>query len=256
MKNLLKRCSMAVKITLIAFISMYCSLSQASDPDVAVYYAVRPPLIMKEGETLIGSVGLPSARAFADAGISVRFSELPLARQLAALEENTKPVCALNYFRRAEREKIGVFSEAVSYDSPLGVLVLAGNADIQRHQSFSTLIADTNFRLARKIETSYGAYLDGLVASLKPRLTESPEENNIRLAQIEAGRADYMFIQKPEAEYIISTGKFDPSTFKHLTMTDAPPINTRHILCSKSFGTEKLTALNKAILLISPKPAN
>jgi polar amino acid transport system substrate-binding protein len=226
--------------------------SAAQNTPITVYYTIRAPLIIKMNDDIGGIVGSPSVEAFRRANLPANFVELSLARQLIALEENTKPVCALNYFKRAEREKIGNFTAPVAYDSPLGVLTLATNQAVREHPKFESLVAAPELRFARKVETSFGPYLDALVSTHKPRLIESLEENNARVAQLQAGRADYMFIQKPEAEYLIENSGFDQNNFVHIQMLDAPPINTRHIICSKNISSDQILALNAAIMTITP----
>jgi polar amino acid transport system substrate-binding protein len=215
--------------------------------EIKVVYSQRAPLIMKTETGITGSVGQASSDAFIKAGFKPVFVELPLARQLIALEENAEPVCALNYFKRAEREKIGKFSEPVLTDNPIGVLLSKTNEKVKAHKTFADLTKDENLRFARKVELSYGNYLDNLLKTNNTKIVESTEENTARVKQILLGRADYMFIQESEFKYIVETEKLNLSDFSHIQMTDAPEPNKRYIICSFKVDEIMMEKLNKAI---------
>ncbi len=236
---------MLKKIMTVLCLAFITSISYAQD--VTVVYSTRAPLITKTETEIAGTVGKISSDVLKDAGFNPIFVELPLARQLDAIEQDTKPVCGINYFKRPEREKIGNFTNAVLYDQPIGVLTTATNLKTLSYETFKELTTDSSLKFARKIETSYGAYLDKLIKDNNVKVVESVEENSSRVRQIGLNRADYMFIQYGEFSYIVEQEKLQPTDFVHIQMKDSPPINTRHFLCSRKVTPDMIARMNTSI---------
>jgi len=219
----------------------------SSAQTVTVVYSQRAPFIMKTETGIEGSVGKISVDVLKDAGFTVELKELPLARQINAVEENNGLVCGLNYFERAERKAIGNFSKYILLDQPIGVLLRASDAAVLKHTTFKSLTTDKTLSFGRKVDTSYGVYLDGLIKDNQTTVTESTEENPARVRQLILGRFNYMFIQSTEAEYIVQTNNLDKNELKHILMTDSPKPNTRHLFCSFKFTPEYMDRLNASI---------
>jgi hypothetical protein len=108
-------------------------------------------------------------------------------------------------------------------DNPIGVLIAKNNVKVKSYKTFKELTSDNNLKFARKVELSYGSYLDNLLKDNNTKIVESTEENTARVKQILLGRADYMFIQNVEFKYIVENEKLNIEDFEHFQMEDARP---------------------------------
>lgn len=214
---------------------------------VTLAYNDRPPYIIALPDgSAAGLTATPTARAFKSAGISIVWKKVPTNRQLAELKENSSRQCAIGWFKNPEREQYFKFTKAIYRDRPT-VLVANRQFATQPNETLYSVLARKEGRVLLKDKFSYGAYIDGLLATIKPQTVITTNENMQMVEMIRIGRADFMFAAEEEAHYLIEQAGFRPRDFKIIRPPDVPPGERRYIICSKMVEDEVIARLNAAI---------
>lgn len=222
------------------------AVAQAMDA-VTLAYNDRPPYIVALPDgSAAGLTATPAANAFRSAGIPVTWKKVPTNRQLAELKENTGRQCAIGWFKNPEREQYFKFTKAIYRDRPT-VLIAGRHFSAQPNETLHGLLLRKDVHVLVKDKFSYGAYIDGLLASLKPQTVITTNENIQMVEMIRIGRADFMFAAEEEARYLIEQAGFKPGDFRIIRLPDVPPGERRYIICSKMVEDEVIARLNAAI---------
>lgn len=219
--------------------------AQPAEP-LTVYYNERPPYMEAVSpQDVRGLTATPAARAFAAAGIPMRWVELPSNRQLASIQANRVAACALGWFRTPEREAFARFSKPLYQDAPPVVLA---NADVAINaRTLEALLARRDLMLLVKDGYSYGPRIDAAIQRLDPPRSATTVES-VQMAQIVARHhADYMIAGEEEAAALMRTLGPAAAHLQVARLSDMPPGERRHLMCSKRVPEALMQRLNVAI---------
>lgn len=219
----------------------------AAQGPITLAYNDRPPYIVAlQDGSAVGLTATPAANAFRHAGIPMIWKKVPTNRQLAILKDNTGRDCAIGWFKNAEREQYLKFTKAIYRDRPT---VLLANREFvfQPNETLQSMLSRQEVRVLVKDRFSYGAYIDGLLANVKPQTVITTNENLQMVEMIRARRADFMFAAEEEARYLIEQAGFKTHDFKMIRPPDMPPGEKRFIVCSKMVEDEIIAKLNASI---------
>jgi polar amino acid transport system substrate-binding protein len=227
-----------------------CALAPAlvmAEDAIMLAYNDRPPYIVALPDgSAAGLTATPAAAAFKLAGIPVAWKKVPTNRQLAELREGSSKSCAIGWFKNPEREQYFKFTKAIYRDRPT-VLIANGQFPVQPGETLQGMLARKDARVLVKDKFSYGAYIDGLLATEKPQTVVTTNENIQMLEMIRLRRADFMFAAEEEARYLIEQSGFNTRDFRVIRLPDVPPGEKRYIICSKLVDDETIARLNAAI---------
>ena len=231
----------------------------AGEEVLLVLYRDKPPYSYTEGGQPRGLLIAQTRLVLEAAGIPFRLEEAPLKRIQRVLQADEQAVCSPGWYRLPERERYARFSRPMSQDPPQGVLVGRHALDaVQAHASLATLMADRRLRMAVSDGISYGPQLDELIRRRQPppeRATVTPAQLARMLA---AGRADYMFIDRYDYEWLNQHGELGSGAVSLQSFPDLPPGLQRHMLCSRQVDVRRMKAMDAAIQrlgLPAPLPA-
>ncbi len=214
---------------------------------LTVYYNERPPYAVSgAGDQVEGLTATPAARALAAAGVPFRWVKLPSNRQILSIKDNRAPECALGWFRNPEREQFARFSKPLYQDRPTVALSHQGLEPPGRR--LAELLSQPGVTVLVKERFSYGPYVDGLLAQLRPTVTATTVENAQMVQMVARRRADLMFAAEEEASVLIEqAGPEDARQLKVLHFADMPEGEKRHLMCSRAVPEELMQRLNAAI---------
>jgi uncharacterized protein (TIGR02285 family) len=223
------------------------SATQAASP-VLIAYRDKPPLNSTENGKPVGLLIDKTRAIFKRAGLVIYFEEMPSKRIALELQKNTRPICSPGWYKLPEREVFANFSHAFHRDRPQIVLASGSSAAaVSAHRSIEALTADSRLQLAVVDEISYGQDLDARIK----RMQRAPLRATVTALQLSkmvaAQRADYMFMDQDDLEYLDRNGEISGSGLKPIQFTDMPPGLFRHLWCSKRVDAAMLNRINAAI---------
>lgn len=214
---------------------------------ITLYFNERPPYLVSAPDgSASGLTATPAANAFKAAGIPFKWAKLPTNRQLALIRNGEGANCAVGWFMNAEREQYAKFTKPIYRDKPTVILAHDGFA-YREGSTFPQVLAMADLRVLVKDKFSYGPYIDGLLASLKPIIVSTANENAQMVQMIQAHRADLMFLAEEEAAYLVEQAGFNLRDFRLIRFPDMPAGERRYIMCSKHVPDEVISKLNRAI---------
>jgi polar amino acid transport system substrate-binding protein len=147
----------------------------ASDEVLTLHYQVRPPYSsVAASGSVEGLAATPAGEALRRADLPFRWVETPPQRQLALIQGGSGRHCGLGWFRNAEREALGKFSQPIYRDEPFGAIVRS-ELPIASGVRSSDLIADVRYPVLVKESFSYGPELDALLARAATPVRTSAE---------------------------------------------------------------------------------
>jgi polar amino acid transport system substrate-binding protein len=219
-----------------------------SEEPVTLLYNDRPPYLVSQADgSATGLTATPAANAFKAAGIPFTWSRLPTNRQLSVVKELPGMHCAIGWFRKPEREEFARFTKAIYQDKPTVALANA-QFSVREGSTLANVLAAKGVRVLVKDQFSYGDYIDGLLASVRPNVISTTAENVQMVRMIQIGRADLMFVAEEEANYFISQAGLGLNDIHVLRFADMPKGEKRHIMCSRNVPDDIISRLNKAIV--------
>jgi polar amino acid transport system substrate-binding protein len=220
-----------------------CAAQQVVD----LLYNERPPYIIAQPDgSAAGLTATPAGNAFKNAGIPVEWKRVPTNRQLTIISQGRGNDCAIGWFKNAEREQFAKFTKPIYRDKPTVLLANRWFAP-PSDATLRELLARPDTRVLVKDRFSYGPYIDGLLAEMKPLLIRTTNENMQMVAMIKANRADFMFVAEEEADYLVEQAGFNPADFRLLRPADMPEGEKRYLICSKHVDDSIIERLNAAI---------
>lgn len=234
--------------------------SATSSPDNAtcssfnILYHERPPYAQTSGQGATGLTASPAGSAFEKAGLPFQWVLTPSKRQLLAIQENQGCDCSIGWFKNPEREAFALFSIPIYQDKPQIAIARADNDKIQSGKTTSEVLSNPELVLGIKDGYSYGQFLDGQIATIKPTTDVTTAENTNMLLKVHEGRNDYFFLGPEEADSLIVTAGLPPEDFKYVTFTDMPQGEKRYVICSQRVGQEVMDQLNQALETIVTIP--
>jgi uncharacterized protein (TIGR02285 family) len=227
-----------------------CALAvpAVAEDTVVLLWHQRPPYIFKQDDRLHGVLAERTAAAFAAAGVPVAWEETPAARELAEIKDDTRPACAIGWFRMPEREQFALFPRTPLYqDRPTVVLARADDTRVTEHHDIRDLLADRRLILLVKGGYSYTASVDTLVAETRPR-TATTTGDNLTIVRMLAGqRADYTFVAPEEGGYLLAAAPSGSALAMVPGIAGMPEGAKRYLMCSKTVGTAVMDRLDAAL---------
>lgn len=221
--------------------------SSATAATITVAYNERPPYLVSNPDgTVSGLTATPVANAFHQAQIPFVWEKNPTNRQLQILKESGGMYCAVGWFKNPAREKFAKFTKAVYRDKP-SIVIANLNFSAPPDTSLAEILTRPDVHVLVKDQYSYGPYVDGLFARLKPALVQTTAENINMIRMIKVGRADFMLASEEEASYFVEQAGFSVKDFQLLKFKDMPAGEKRYLMCSKDVPDELINQLNKAI---------
>lgn len=229
----------------VATISTIASANQT----VVIEYRNKPPYSYTENGAAKGLLIDLTKSVFAKAAIDATFLEVPTNRITYDIKSGDKLVCSPGWYLLPEREEYAWFSLPIYQDRPQ--LLLVGPSAFDRaktHKSMVSLLKDESLNLGMLDGLSLGADLDKLIQNYGKnvyRHVGMPEQ----LAKMVAlsRNADYMFIDADDYDFLNKNGSISDLGLIRLTIPDMPAGIKRHIICSKSIGSDLRERINKAI---------
>ena len=226
---------------------VFISAAAIAGEPVGLLYNERPPYVISTPEGIIGYTGGVVAQAFAQLDIPHYWRRVPSNRQLLEVRNNLRPVCAIGWFRNAERAAFGQFSAALYEDQPEVALSLASNARIQPGKTVRELMSAPGVTLLVKGGYSYGTYIDRQIREHPDHVVSTTGENREMLHMLEYGRVDFFFVAPDEVHGLIELSGQPASHFKLVQFADMPPPNRRYLFCSFKVPVEVMAKLNRWI---------
>lgn len=217
-------------------LAMMCGPVPAFQPTdsstLKLYYHDRPPYAVTQLDgSVTGLTATPAAQALQAASIPFIWVLLPTNRQIAVVQENHAPGCALGWFRNAEREAFARYTKPLYRDHPT---VAIAHADFTpQGTGLADMLAQPEVNVLVKDRFSYGPYIDQLMARLRPTTTSTTAGSRQMLEMVERRRVDFMFAGEEEAEALLSQAGPLSRSLKILRFSDAPAGELRYLMCSQ-----------------------
>lgn len=219
---------------------------------VDLHFYVRPPYMVKVGDTQVGGLtAYPARAAFEAAGVPYRWQQTPAKRQLLMIESGTGLDCGVGWYKTPEREKFGKFTAPLYRDKPT---VGIARADfLPRSKTLTGTVADPATRVVMKVGLTYGRDVVGIMARAKAQVLTVTTEQTSLARMVSSGRADFMFSSQEEAEVLRADVEPGADSLKVLAFADLHEGATRHILCSNKVSDRTIEKLNAALSkLVAP----
>lgn len=218
-----------------------------ADEAIQLDYNDRPPYQVPAADgSAAGLTATPAARAFKGAGIAMRWAKVPTNRQLFNLKANTDLECGIGWFKNPERLLFAKFTKPIYRDLP--TVALANNQfKAPPGAKLEDVLALPGVRVLAKDNYSYGPFIDGLLARLKPTVIRTTSENSLMVEMVRLGRADFMFVAEEEAKYLTEEAGSSMAEFHLVRFPDMPKGERRHLMCSLRVPDDLIARLNRAI---------
>lgn len=217
------------------------------EPKVTFNFEDRPPFLIQDKGALVGGLaGKPVLATFVGAGIPLEWSFVPFKRQINNIQGNVGQHCMVA-FKTPEREAFAKFTLPIFRDGATVALTRSNNDDLNKNETLRGTFGKRQQFLIAKDGRSNGKVIDALIDELRPSTTVVSAGNSSILKMILVKHGDYMLVAPEEVEGMIKAAGLSQSDFKVVTLTDAPPGETRHIMCSKTMPDELINKLNLVI---------
>jgi len=217
------------------------------EPIVILHYHERRPYYITTWTKVQGLVAGTVARAFEFAEIPYKWQQTPAKRQLDLIRNNDSLSCGVGWFKTAERQKFGKFSNPIYQDSPFVAVAMAENTLIQSMLTLDQLLGEHRLKLLVKAGYSYGTDVDSKIRELLPWKVETTADNQDMLRMLEGHRADYCFMTKEEATDLFMHAGFNKDKFIMVPFAAIPNGNKRYLICSQQVPDEIIERFNLAV---------
>ncbi|WP_148714090.1 substrate-binding periplasmic protein [Chitinolyticbacter meiyuanensis] len=222
----------------------------AAEPRLTILYHDRAPLYhLGHGGRLTGTVYANVRAALDAAGLDAQFVSVPAKRQLAEVERNQAPVCALGWLMTAERRRYARFSAPIHYERPwLVVTRRQHTVAVRQLGALHALLPSDRLQLILLDGASYGSYIDGLLHR-QPAIRVTTDADNL-LRMLDAGRGDYT-IQPPDVlEHYLATHPESQLQSPMLADVIGEPL---YLICSRRVDEDWLHRFNAALKVKRPR---
>lgn len=227
--------------------TLFASSVALAEPLVVQYFEYPPYYHQLPDGQPAGLIVDLARRAFARAGIEVRFSFVPAKRILHDMHTG-QPVASLGWFRTPERETFAQFSLPIYINRPAGVLFSRGReTEFRPFETLQTLMDSRRFFIGRVGGLSNGEFLDALLAKHSDRIMEVTADSVRLLKMLKAGRFDFVLIPPEEMDDLLREAGMASSDFMLQSMRDIPDGNTRYIMYSKTVDAGLIRRIDEAI---------
>lgn len=251
------------KFYILIFLILTSKIAYTFDKNtIIIGYFTRPPYFISnedDSKLIDGDIYNIVTKVFNKANIPYEFIKSPQIRTIDDIKENKKKICSTSLFKTKERKEFALYSLPIFQDKKTVIITSKKNLDLIKINNSQNVLANENFKLIVKIGFSYGAYLDEKIYQYKKvKLSEkysqesknvifTSNDNTLMLYDIHSGKADYMFVGRNEAEYLLENNSLFKSSLEIVDLHDIPEGQKRHIMCSKLVGTATMNLLNKEI---------
>lgn len=209
------------------------------------FYERAPYAVRQSNGEVTGLTADPAAAAFNHAGISFQWQSIPAKRQLVRMERGDTVECAVGWYKTAEREGLGRFTDPIYRDKPtVAVARLAFNPP---EKTLVALAANPSVRILMKSGLTFGRDVPKIMSTARAHVQVVVGEQSALARMVAANRADFMLSPPEEARSLIASGENETHRLKVLTFDDVVDGDTRHIWCSKRVSDATITRLNRAI---------
>ncbi|WP_159674259.1 transporter substrate-binding domain-containing protein [Andreprevotia sp. IGB-42] len=227
----------------------------AADAPLLLTFIDKPPYYQLNAGNKPGGFLLEHAlRVLDKAGIRARAELRPNLRALLEIEHPTEPACSVGWFKTAERERYGRFSDALFRDPPV---MLATRSDalarFKPYGSAAALLAEPALTPGTIMGYGYGPYLDELLRVRGTRVDNTAQTMQQNLAKAGYGRVDYVLVDQAEFSWWRKQPGLRNLALAGINLPDIPAGNTRYLLCNKLVPDAMLQRINQAIAAL-PKP--
>lgn len=213
---------------------------------VSLAYDIRPPYAVQTPDGVQGLTATVAKNAFSDLQIPFVWREIPFNRQLYEVKRNQQPVCALGWFKTAEREKYGQFSKAIYQDQPMVAITYATNRKLKSGETLAQVLSTSMVALVKSGYT-YGPEIHRLMNQLHPQIESVTLSDWGMLRMITRHRADYLFVAPTEAQRLLELAGAARSLVKVIHFKDPPPGNKRYLFCSFKVSPKVMSEVNRWI---------
>lgn len=220
--------------------------SEQSGP-LTLYFHEQRPYYMSYQDDVHGLVADNVNLALNNAGIAFTWEEIPVARQLDLIGENSSPSCAVGWLKTEARERLGTFTKAVYQGKPHVVVTRADNEALTDGISLENLLGQWQLRLLVKSDHPYASVLDSVMQGRKIWTIPTTTDNYSMLKMIRNHRADYCFMPEEEVGDLLLFSNLNKADYKIIHITGMPRGNNRYMLCSKKVEEEVIDRMNTAI---------
>jgi hypothetical protein len=214
---------------------------------ISLYYpGYRIPYYYSNGGRLpVGRTADPANAALAKAGIPFEWIEVPAARFMTDLKEQSVSACVPGFFKTPERESWAKISSAIYRDAPKHMLV---RKDFDfKTTKFRELLERTDVTLLIKKSYSYGAALDKMLSDAKSPNEVVTSDATQMARMIASKRGDIMLVADFEGQPIIDGLGADGSNLKMVALSDMPAGELLYFICSRGVSDVNMAHLNKAL---------
>lgn len=214
-----------------------------ADETLTLYYLERPPFIgaNKQGE-VDGLTVEPVERALKRAGIAYSWVKMPWNRQLALLQANQGRACGTLFYKTAERERWGRYSEPIYHDSAL-VFVTRTNYAL-KEKTFNAVMRNKAHRFLVKERVASVPELSDALREAKSHTIYTYYETSEMLDMLRRGLGDVVVVPGEEARYLFEQQGGAISGLRLWSLADMPKGQSRHLLCTLSVPPEWMEQIN------------
>lgn len=223
---------------------------------LTLYFHEQRPYYMSYQDDVHGLVADNVNLALNSAGITFTWEEIPAARQLDLIRENSSRSCAVGWLKTEARERLGKFTKAVYQGKPHVVVTRPGNQLLTDGISLDSLLNHWQLRLLVKSDHPYAPVLDSVLQGKKIWTIPTTTDNYSMLKMIRNHRADYCFMPEEEVGDLLLFSNLNKADFKIIHITGMPRRNNRYVLCSKKVEDEVIDRMNFAIESTVSRPVN
>jgi polar amino acid transport system substrate-binding protein len=218
-----------------------------TEPLLLLYNTRAPYMSPAADGGVTGLTADVAAYALRRARVPFKWVEVPSARQVFMIKENQIEVAGLGWYKNPERETFAKFSTALYQDKQIVVLARKDNPKFASIRTVEQLLSDRELTLLAKVGYSYGQFLDGQIAKLRPKTIAVTVENLNMIQMIDARRADYMFISPEEASVAIPLTGVRSADLQLLTPGDMPRGEKRYLMFSRMVSDETIKLIDTYI---------
>lgn len=234
---------------LIAILFGLGSWAQAAECNqINLLYSERPPYLVNTSRGVVGVTATMTNKVFSTAGISYRWIDMPVLRQVKTIEANQGCDCIPGVVSNEARLAYSRFTDVLYHDQMLHVLVRDSDNRIKPGDNVLDVLKRRDLVLQVKAGHSYGNFIDQQIAVQKPKLEVTTLGERLQtVLKIAGGRADYLFITPTEADVLINQTNLPRGVLRVIPLSGIPDESFRRIMCSLRVNEEIIQQLNTAI---------
>lgn len=222
----------------------------ADDDKLTLLYSDLAPYVTASSDGAKGFLADHLETAADAASVELEWRYMPWEQQMPFLRRAPGNVCAASLFDTVARREFLVFTEAVGKDYGMVVVVRKSDTRIPGHPTLVSLLDDARLKGVVQVETSYGPFVDTLLAGRD--LMVSPGSTPRVLRDLAAGTGDYLIVTRPTVEHLIAQYNLEDQLEVLTDLSDMQDDILFYIGCTKPTDASLLSRLNTALRRIGP----